>query len=493
MLFLGVDIGTSGLKVGAVDASRGEFVGWASGNYSLEHPRTGWAELRAEDYRRAMLESLKELARTINLREIRALSVSGQGQTFVPVDAEGKALQNAWTWIDGRASREAEELGRTFGEDKTFAKTGVSIGAGSFASMLMYLRKNDPAIFGRTSKFLTTNSYLIRWLSGRAVIDENQGAMCGIYDWHERRWWREMLDKIGVDEKQLPEPLASGTVVGKILPDVADELGLSREMLVVTGANDQTANAVGSGLADENNALVILGTALVIFNVLADHIVPHRAGIWSPYPILGKHYQLGCTNSGCGTLDWAKNLLAKELDFPKVFEEASKSPAGCHGVRCLIDLDARAGNESEYRGVLAGLSRKTDRQDILRAVLEGVVFSVRELCEDMGWNLRGKVVRAAGGGARSDLWLQMLADVLGCEIQRLGHEQSGVAGGAIMAAVATGAFSSYLEAMERCVRTAGSFSPSAESPYEDIYQDFKKLRRAGDEYYREYAFDLIVP
>jgi xylulokinase len=485
MLFLGVDIGTSSLKLGAIDANRGEFVGWAGQNYSLEHPQPGWSELCADCYWQAMAGSLKELGKTVNLKDIRALSISAQGQTFVPINAEGKTLQNAWTWIDNRAVPQAEALKRTFDADKAFRKTGVGIGAGSFAAMLKYVRENKPEIFDKTSKFLITNSYLIWRLTGRAVIDENQAAMVGMYDWHAHQWWREMLDAIGVKETQLPEPLPSGTAVGKILPEVADELGLSRELLVVTGANDQTANAIGAGLANEKNALVILGTALVIFNVLTGDVQPTRAGIWSPYPIREKSYQLGFTNSGCGTLDWAKKMLVPELDFPAVFELAAKSPAGCHGVRCLIDLDGRAGNDGEYRGVFAGLSRKTDRADMLRAVLEGIAFSVRELCDEMGWDLRGKIVRTAGGGARSDFWMQMLADVLGCEIQRLGHEQSGVAGGAIMAAVAAGAFASYPAAIDRCVRTAGSFSPRAaeSATYEGIYQGFKKLRLAGDEYY----------
>lgn len=485
MLFLGVDIGTSSLKLGAIDADRGDFVAWAGQNYSLEHPQPGWSELCADRYWQAMAESLRALGKTVNLKDIRAISISAQGQTFVPIDAEGKTLQNAWTWIDNRAVPQAEALKQTFDADETFQKTGVGIGAGSFAAMLKHLREAKPEIFEKTSKFLITNSYLIWRLTGRAVIDENQAAMAGMYDWHAHRWWREMLEAIGVKETQLPEPLPSGTAVGTILPEVADALGLSRELRVVTGANDQTANAIGAGLATQNNALVILGTALVIFNVLPGDVQPRHAGIWSPYPIREKSYQLGFTNSGCGTLDWVKNMLVPELDFPAVFDLAAKSPAGCHGVRCLIDLDGRAGSDGEYRGVFAGLSRKTDRADMLRAVLEGIAFSVRELGDQMGWDLRGKTVRTAGGGARSDFWMQMLADVLGCEIQRLGHEQSGVAGGAIMAAVATGAFASYPAAIDHCVRTAGSFSPNtaASAAYEAIYQDFKKLRLTGNAYY----------
>jgi xylulokinase len=485
MLTLGVDIGTSSLKLGAVDAASGQFAGWAGSEYALIHPQPGWSELDAENYWRAFAESLAELGKTVDLKQIRAISVSAQGQTFMPLDADGRALQNAWTWIDSRSARQADELNETFTSEKIFKLTGCeSLSSGSLAPMLKYLRENDPQTFSRTWKFLITSSYLTWRLTGRTVIDENQAAMTGMYDWHRKKWWPEMLDAVGVDESRLPEVLPSAAAVGTIQPKVAEELGLSADLLVVTGANDQTANAVGAGLIEEGNALVVLGTALVVFNVLENGAQPLSLGIWSPYPIPGRSYQLGYTNSGCGTLDWAKNLLAPDLDYPELFSQADGVSPGSEGVTCLIDLDGRAGFNGEYRGMFAGLSRKTSRASMLRSVLEGIACSVRELGEDMGWNLQGKIVRTVGGGARSDLWMQIHADILNCTIQRLDHDQSGVVGGAIMAAVGAGLFPSCESAISQCVRFAKTFTPKNAPAYETIYQRFKKLRTAGNDFYK---------
>jgi xylulokinase len=484
VLALGVDIGTSSLKLGAVDVETGLLAGWAGSEYHLQHPQPGWSELDAECYWEAFKSSLAELKKTADLKQIRAISVSSQAQTFVPVDREGKILQRAWTWIDNRAAADACELTQTLTEEKIFAVTGCEgVSPGSLPSMLKYLRKNNPGLISQTWKFLVTSSFLMWRLCGRTVMDENVAAMSGMYDWHQKNWWPEMLNAVGIDEKLLPEVLPSGTAAEKINPKIAEDIGLSSEVLIVTGGNDQTANALGAGLVDEQEILIVLGTALVVFRVLEKDKTPVTRGIWSPYPIAGRSYQLGYTNSGCGTLDWARQLVAPESKFPELFEKAAGVPIGSDGVTCLIDLDGRAGAEnSDYRGMLAGLSRKTDRWCVLRAVLEGVTFSVQELAGDLKWDLAGKDVRTVGGGARSDLWLQIHADVLNSNIRRLDHEQSGVVGGAIMAAVGANLFSNYEEAVKKIVRLSRNYQPDPahHAAYEKVYERFCQLRNAGN-------------
>ncbi len=488
MLVLGIDIGTSSLKLGVVDLDRGKLIGWSGKDYALQHPQPGWSEQDAEHYWWALVESLDQLKQTCDLRQIKAIGVSSQAQTFVPIDAKGHALQRAWTWIDGRASTEASELNQSFSSQTFFQTTGITqASAGVLPSMIKHFKNHSPDLFTQTWKFLVTNSYLIWRLTGRAVIDENQAAMGGMYDWHRNRWWPEMLEALGVEAKLLPEVLPSGTAVEKISAQAAEELGLSNDVTIVTGANDQTANALGAGLLEEGDFLIVLGTALVIFSVLKKGSAPVRQGIWSPYPILDKSYQLGCTNSGCGTLDWAKQLLAPDMTFPELFDRVSGVPAGSDGVTCLIDLDGRAEGDSgnDYRGIFAGLSRKTDRWCMLRSVLEGVACSVRELTDEMGWDIRGKRVRTVGGAARSDLWMQIHADVLGSRICRLAHDQSGVVGSAIMAAVGSKLITSHQEAVGKIVKSAREFSPNAESviEYEKIYRRFRRLRKSGNIFY----------
>jgi len=487
VLTLGVDIGTSSLKLGAVDVATGELKAWAGENYTLMHPQPGWSELDAENYWQTFVKCLIELKKTVDLRKIKAVSIRAQGQSFVPIDSNGTNLQNAWTWIDSRAAAEAQELTNRFPNDQIFQKTGIEgVSPGTLASMIKFIRQNNPSLFSATWKFLITSSFLIWRLTGRTVIDENLASISGMYDWHKKQWWPEMLQAIGVDETKLPEVLPSGCAVERVLPKIATELDLSPDTIIVTGANDQTANALGAGLVDEKEMLIVLGTALIIFKVLSPDEKPCPRGFWNPYPVPGKTYQLGYTNTGCGTLDWSKNLLASEVAYPDLFTELSRVPAGCEGVTCLIDLDGRPGADgSDYRGMFAGISRKTDRWTMLRSVLEGVACSVRELAGELGWNVAGKDIRAVGGGARSDLWLKIHANLLNATLRRLDHDQSGVVGSAIMAAVGAGIFKTYEQAVERIVKLAHRIDPDPQDvrEYQAIYERFHKLRKAGDQFY----------
>ncbi|NLX04493.1 MAG: hypothetical protein GXY33_05040 [Phycisphaerae bacterium] len=491
MIFVGVDIGTSGLKLGAVDAERGEFLGWAEARYELIHPQAGWSELPGPRYLEAFEQALGELGRRIDLSRVGGVCVSGQGQSFVPVDRDGRCLQNAWTWIDGRAEAEGRELTQRFGREEIFQRIGMDeLYSGHLASMLLYLRRRHAEVFERAHQFLHVSALLIRHLTGEAFWDANVAAMAGLYDWREERWWQPMLEALEISPERLPAVVPSGQVVGRVSREAAGRTGLPATAAVVTGANDQTANAVGAGIDDDEKILVVLGTALIGFKMFTAGGLPAAQGfhgICSVYPVPGASYQLGYTNSGCGAFDWCKKLLADELSYEQVFERIAGVPVGSDGAAMLIDLDGRAWpNNARYRGAVAGLSRKTDRWAMLRAAAEGVGFATRELIELLGWELGGRAVRVVGGAARSDVWARMIADILDAPLERLGHEQSGVAGSAIMAAVATGAFKDYAEASSRLVKLAGRFEPDPQraEAYRRLYENFLKLRRSGDLYYQ---------
>jgi len=491
MILLGMDIGTSSLKVGAVDGAGGEFLGWSEARYELLHPGPGLSELPAERYWQAFGEALTQLSRRIDLKSVRALCVSSQGQTFVPVDRGGNCLQNAWTWIDGRAASEAGELNEHLSREQIVARTGMDgLGAGSFAAMAKHLRDRHEEVYRRTWKLLHVSSYLIHRLTGRAAWDANIASMASVYDWRRSAWWDDMLEAINVDVSRLPEVLPSGTVCGEIAKKTANQLGLPAGTMVVTGCNDQPANAIGAGVIDENRVLVVLGTALIAFKVIPGYELHHDpvrfGGIWSVFPLAGTSFQLGYTTSGCGTFDWAKGVLADEASYERVFEHIGRVPIGSEGVTSLIDLDGRAWpTNSAYRGLIAGLSRRSDRWTILRAVVEGISFTLREMIEQLGWDVTGRSVRVVGGAARSQLWVQMIADVLGARLERLAHEQSGVVGSAVMAGVASGAFGDYQSAVDKVVKVADSFEPDTtrQADYGRLYERFQRLRRSGDDYY----------
>ena len=490
---LGIDIGTCSLKIGAVDVERGELSAWSSSEYQLRHPQPGFAEIDANCYWEAFIAGISELKKTIDLKKIRALAISSQGQTFVPIDRNGNTLQPAWTWIDARSEKQAMEINEKLSRDEIFRAAGVDgLSSGSLAAMIKNIRDNNPALIAETWKFLVTSSYLIWRLTGRAVMDNNLAGISGLYDSRKNVWWKEMLEIVGIDDDLLPEVIPSGTSAGTIDAKIARETGLSDETIVVTGCNDQPANAIGAGLVDTSTEMIVLGTALIACRLTGESEYPKKGDyegiMYSSYPIAGMGYELGYTNSGCGTFGWAKQLLAPNESYDEVFAKLESVPIGSDGISSLIDLDGRAGVEGmNYRGILAGLSRKSDRWSILRAIMESVAFSIRELTEAMGWSLEGKEIHAVGGGARSDLWMDIHANVLKTPMRRLAHEQSGVVGSAIIAAVGAGIFETYHQAVNKIVHLSKSFNPDRErqEKYDHLYKKFKQLRKAGNLFHQK--------
>ncbi len=191
MILLGIDIGTSSLKLGAVDGASGEFLGWSESRYELQHPHPGWSELPGETYYDAFRDALAQLGQRVDLKAVKALCISSQGQTFVPVDRNGKCLQNSWTWIDNRAHLEGRELTEKFGSEEIFQRTGLDlIYGGCLAAMIKHVRDHHADVFRNTWKFLHCSSYLIYRLTGKAVWDPNIASMASLYDWRKKRWWQ---------------------------------------------------------------------------------------------------------------------------------------------------------------------------------------------------------------------------------------------------------------------------------------------------------------
>ncbi len=495
-LLLGVDIGTSSLKLGVIEADSGDFLAWSDSKYQLLHPSVGLAELPADVYFDAFVEALKKLYDKVDIKQIKALSVSSQAQTFVCLDRDGQPLCNAISWLDTRANAQARELNGHFDSREIFNRTGLdSISAGMFAAMIKYIHDNESEIFARTWKFAQIASYLIYRLTGRVVWDENIAGMSGVYDWINHEYWGEMLDAIGVSEDKLPDVLPSGCVVGSLKSDIG-EIGFADDVLVVTGANDQTANAIGVGLIDDTKTLIVLGTALIGFRVNIAGGLPKYdkdnsgrdvfRGICSVYPVPGMSYQLGYTNSGCGSFDWAKSLLAENMDYDAIFKQLEKVSIGSDGIVSLIDFDGRSWPLNvHYRGGFAGISRRSDRWAMLRAVVEGICFTVRELIELMAWDLTSKTVRVAGGAVRSELWLGILANILSVPLECVAYEQSGIVGSAIMAGVASGTFENYSEAIESVVSCSRRIFPTENESveYARVYEKFKRFRNSMNEFY----------
>jgi len=471
-LLMGMDVGTTGLKAGLVDAEQG-LLAVARETYQVETPGNGRVEIDAEKFWQAAHSAIGQLRRTGDLKDVRAICVSSQANTFVLLDKNDKPLDKAWVWIDGRAEAQARRLTEKFGSQQLWQRCGFTVvNAGQMGAMLRYITENDPKRWESADKLLAANSYVIWRLSGQVMTDDNLAAFTCLYDWSQGKWWDEFVDYVGVPRRLLPKVIPSGKPVGRILPDVAQRLGLSKDVMIVAGSNDQTVGAIGSGNIAPGVLTATTGTALVIYRVNGRTRSSVHRGQEGPFPDGGQSYQLGWTSSGCRVLDWAKQLLWPQSSYDEMFEAIAKIEPGAEGTMMLIDLDG-------------GLGSGAGRDTILKAVAEGICFSLRELIESLGIRLQGATVRAVGGPSRNDIWMQILANVLDARLQRLAHEEAGVVGAAIMGGVGAAVFDSYKQATDRLVCPGVTFEPqpAAAEQYHRLYDQYLKLRKLGDGYY----------
>src|SRR3990172_4638685 len=492
---LAFDLGTTALKCALHDLN-GNVIAKASEEYQLITPDADSVEMDVETYWQAFKSTVAKVLKEsgVNPAEIKALGISAQGETIILVDKDGKPLRRAIVWLDNRAQKEADDLGNILGHRHAFEITGqVKLVPTWPASKILWLKRHEPEVFAKTAKFLLIEDYFLYRLTGEYVCEGSLVTSTCYWDFRTRKWWHEMLSELGISEDQLPKYMESGEPVGKLRSEVAAELGLNPNTVACTGALDQACGAIGVGNIKPGIFSENTGAALAICATINQPILDPGNQMPCHYHGLPGLYMLHTFTSGGIVMRWFRDEFAvMEMQVSKTSGmdaydlmglEASRVVPGCEGLVMLPHLQGAMAPEANPKasGVFYGFTLRHGRSHFTRAIMEAVGFIVRrniEVIEGLGVSVNE--VGARGGGARSRVWKQMEADIIGRPVLTTTNEEAATLGAAILAGKAVGLYSSVEEAAEKMIRIKERFEPASvnRAVYDDTFGTYVKLYEA---------------
>jgi xylulokinase len=462
---VGLDVGTTGVKALAL-SPEGGVLARAEEGYRLSTPHPGWAEQDPEDWWQAAARALSALG-----GEPVAIGLSGQMHGLVVLDDQERVLRPAILWNDQRAEAECAEIEERIGLERLIQLTGNRALTGFTAPKLLWLGRHEPDTYARIAHVLLPKDYVRLRLTGERAIDVADASGTLLFDVAHRRWSEEMLEALEVDPDWLPRVLES--------PDVSGET--QSGVPVAAGAGDQAAAALGAGVDRPGPISVVLGTSGVVFAALPAFAADPQARVHAfCHAVPAGWHAMGVMLSAAGSLRWLRDILGGANGFDELTAAADEWPPTAEGLTFLPYL---AGERTPHadphaRGALAGLTLRHDRGALVRAVLEGVAYGLRdslELLRELG--VAPESGRVSGGGARSELWLRILASVLDLPLQRTAADEGSAYGAALLGGVAAGVFRDVHEAVATCVRVRDTFEPDPQwrAAYEDGYRRFRLL------------------
>jgi xylulokinase len=463
---VGLDVGTTGVKALAV-SPEGEVLARIEEAYPLSTPQPGWAEQNPEDWWRAAESALAELA----AHDLTGLGLTGQMHGLVVLDERERLLRPAILWNDQRTAAECAEIEERLGLRRLVELTGNRALPGFTAPKLLWLRRHEPEVYGRIAQVLLPKDFVRLRLTGERAIDATDASGTLLFDVARRRWSDEVLAALEIPREWLPPVLESPAVAGHTSDGVP----------VAAGAGDQAAGALGVGVDRPGPLSVVLGTSGVVFAALPAFAANPEGRLHSfCHAIPDGWHAMGVMLAAAGSLQWLRDVVAPGESFETLTAEAEPWPPRAEG---LVFLPYLAGERTPHadpnaRAAFVGLSLRHDRGALVRAVLEGVAFGLRdalELLKELG--VEPQVGRASGGGARSDLWLRIVASVLGVPLERAAVEEGAAYGAALLGGAAAAVFGDVHEAVAACVRVRDRIEPEPAwaDTYAHEYQRFRAL------------------
>ena len=475
--YIGIDLGTSGLKMLLV-AADGKILAENTQTYPVSYPHPGWSEQNPEDWFAATLRGLKALLAGQDASAVKGISFGGQMHGLVALDENDNVIRPAILWNDGRTEEETKYLNEVVGKDKLSAWTGNIAFAGFTAPKLLWLKKHEPENFARIAKIMLPKDYLAYRLSGAFSTDLSDASGMLLLDVKNRRWSPEMLKVTAMSEAQLPKLHESYEVVGMLKPEIADMVGL-KDVKVIAGAGDNAAAAVGTGIVGDGGCNIILGTSGTLFVSSAGYKADKANALHSFCHADGGWHLMGCILSAASCNSWWSDQILQTSDYAA--EQAGLDEfLGRNDVYFLPYLmgERSPHNDVTARGAFIGMRPNTMRGQMTLAVLEGVAFALRDCMEAAKQN--GVVIprtKLCGGGAKSRLWRQIVANVMNMPVDIPQTEQGPGFGAAMLAMVGCGEYASVQEAVNAIVRVKESVLPDARivADYESRYRHFAKL------------------
>jgi len=479
MLFIGLDLGTSSVKALLMDES-GNIEASCSRGYPCFHRYPGWSEQEPLDWYKGSIAAIKELVHgsDVDPLDVRGIGIGGQMHGLVTLDEDDAVIRPAILWNDGRSEQESEYLNNEIGMDRLSAWCGNIAFPGFTAPKLLWMRKREPDSFNRIRKVMLPKDYLVYRLSGEFSTDVSDASGTLLFDVRDRCWSVDMLELCGLSIGQMPEVHESFEPVGTLSPNVARELGLPNDVIVVAGAGDNAAAAVGCGAVEEGQCNISLGTSGTVFLPSNSFRVDDENTLHSFDDATGGYHLMGCILSAASAYSWWSEAILGRNDYAK--QEGEIPELGVNPVLFLPYLMGERSpvNDSEARGAFVGMSLDTTQAQMTQAVMEGVAFALRdcfEHAEAMG--IRVDRVTACGGGARNDVWRSILANVLGRSIALLEHEEGPGFGAGILAMVGCGLYPTVIDAALRFnqVSSLVPFDPIIATEYNKRYKKYKEL------------------
>ena len=477
MFYIGVDLGTSAVKLLLMD-SDGKIVNIVSKEYPLYFPHPGWSEQKPEDWYEQTMIGIKELIADVDKSQVAGISFGGQMHGLVILDENDEVIRPALLWNDGRTTEETEYLNTVIGKEKLSEYTANIAFAGFTAPKILWVKNKEPENFARIAKIMLPKDYIAYKLTGVHCTDVSDASGMLLFDVKNRKWSQEMCDICGISVDQLAKCYESYETVGTLLPQVAEELGVSASVKVAAGAGDNAAAAVGTGTVGDNMCNISLGTSGTIFISSKNFGVDKYNALHSFAHADGSYHLMGCMLSAASCNKWWMDDIIGTKDYAG--EQKAIEKLGENHVYFLPYLmgERSPHNNPNARAVFLGMSMDTTRADMTQAVLEGVAFALRdslEVAKSLGIELtRTKI---CGGGAKSPLWKKIIANVLNLKVDVIESEEGPAMGGAMLAAVACGEYGSVEEIAAKVVKVVETVEPEAElvAKYEERYAQFKEI------------------
>lgn len=477
MLYIGIDLGTSAVKLLLMDGE-GKIHKIVSREYPLYFPHPGWSEQKPEDWYDQTLAGIKELIKDADKSQIAGISFGGQMHGLVILDKNDQVIRPAILWNDGRTYEECDYLNNVIGKEKLSEYTANISFTGFTAPKILWVKNKEPENFARIEKIMLPKDYLAYKLTGVHCTDVSDASGMLLFDVKNRCWSKEMCEICHVKEEQLATCYESYEVVGTVLPEIADELGISHNVKVAAGAGDNAAAAVGTGTVGDGMCNISLGTSGTIFISSKNFGVDKYNALHSFAHADGSFHLMGCMLSAASCNKWWMDDIIGTKDYGA--EQAAIEKLGENHVYFLPYLmgERSPHNNPNARGTFIGMTMDTTRADMTQAVLEGVAFALRdslEVAKSLGIQIER--TKICGGGAKSPLWKKIIANVLNLKVDVIESEEGPGYGGAMLAAVACGEYASVEEIAAKLVKVVDTIEPDAclAAKYEERYQQFKQI------------------
>jgi xylulokinase len=501
--YLGIDVGTSGTKV-LIMTGRARVVATATADHGISAPKPGWSEQDPADWWNATVKATRAVLKKSKIKAslVKGIGLSGQMHGLVITDGAGTPLRPSLIWNDQRTAVEAAEIESKVGGKKNLIRLVGNVAQTSFTlTKLLWVRKHEPRIYAKIKHMLLPKDYVRLCMTGEYVGDVSDMSGTLLLDQRKRKWSKKMIDTFQIDREILPPVVESHEITGRLTAGAAKKLGLPEGTPVVGGGGDQPAGAIGNGIVTNGLTSATMGTSGVVFVHSKDYRTDpeSRVGTFCA-SVAGEYCMFGCVLSAGGSFQWYRNELGqaevaaakrKRVDpYELLTAQAAAAPAGCEGLQFLPYL---TGERTPYsdpnaKGCWIGLHSRTSRNELVRAILEGVTYGMNDavtLLKQLGMRIRR--VRLSGGGARSAFWRQLQADIYGTTCEVINTEEGPAYGVALLAAVGTGEYKNIREACSAGIKVSKTIKPDAKSKrfYAKRYAQYQRLYPAlKDEFAR---------